>query len=102
MHIKWIGKSSELKLHCFCLFDAYSMPKDMCSAQRYRGTLTKGQIISKLSQILLMALSAMFGQKVFLLWSGGFLKLLGGSVADSICQVARQLESHSTSQILNK
>ena len=24
-------KSSELKLHCFCLFDAYSMPKDMCS-----------------------------------------------------------------------
>ena len=25
------GKSSELKLHCFCLFDAYSMPKDMCS-----------------------------------------------------------------------
>ena len=27
----WIGKSSELKLHCFCLFDAYSMPKDMCS-----------------------------------------------------------------------
>ena len=31
MHINWIGKSSELKLHCFCLFDAYSMPKDMCS-----------------------------------------------------------------------
>ena len=27
-----LGKSSELKLHCFCLFDAYSMPKDMCSA----------------------------------------------------------------------
>ena len=26
-----LGKSSELKLHCFCLFDAYSMPKDMCS-----------------------------------------------------------------------
>ena len=30
--MNWIGKSSELKLHCFCLFDAYSMPKDMCSA----------------------------------------------------------------------
>ena len=28
-----LGKSSELKLHCFCLFDAYSMPKDMCSEQ---------------------------------------------------------------------
>ena len=27
-----LGKSSELKLHCFCLFDAYSMPKDMYSA----------------------------------------------------------------------
>ena len=27
-----LGKSSELKLHCFCLFDAYSMPKDICSA----------------------------------------------------------------------
>ena len=26
-----LGKSSESKLHCFCLFDAYSMPKDMCS-----------------------------------------------------------------------
>ena len=26
-----LGKSSELKLHCFCLFDAYSMPKDICS-----------------------------------------------------------------------
>ena len=26
-----LGKSSELKLHCFYLFDAYSMPKDMCS-----------------------------------------------------------------------
>ena len=26
-----LGKSFELKLHCFCLFDAYSMPKDMCS-----------------------------------------------------------------------
>ena len=26
-----LGKSSELKLHCFCLFDAYSMPKNMCS-----------------------------------------------------------------------
>ena len=27
-----LGKSSELKLHCFCQFDAYSMPKDICSA----------------------------------------------------------------------
>ena len=27
-----LGKSSELKLHCFCLFDAYSMPKDIYSA----------------------------------------------------------------------
>ena len=27
-----LGKSTELKLHCFCLFDAYSMPNDMCSA----------------------------------------------------------------------
>ena len=26
-----LGKSSELKLHCFCLFDAYSMHKDMRS-----------------------------------------------------------------------
>ena len=26
-----LGKSSELKLHCFCLIDAYSMPKDICS-----------------------------------------------------------------------
>ena len=31
MPINWLGKSSELKLHCFCLFDAYMMPKDMCS-----------------------------------------------------------------------
>ena len=31
-----LGKSSELKLHCFCLFDAYSMPKDMCSAIQKR------------------------------------------------------------------
>ena len=31
MHINWIGKSSELKLQCFCLIDAYSMPKDICS-----------------------------------------------------------------------
>ena len=33
MHINWIGKSSELKLHCFCLIDAYSMPKDICSVK---------------------------------------------------------------------
>ena len=30
-----LGKSSELKLHCFCLFDAYSMPKNMCSANKW-------------------------------------------------------------------
>ena len=27
-----LGKSSELELHCFCLFDACSMPKDIYSA----------------------------------------------------------------------
>ena len=32
MPTNWLGKSSELKLHCFCLIDAYSMPKDICSA----------------------------------------------------------------------
>ena len=26
-----LGKSSELKLHCFCLYNAYSMPKDIYS-----------------------------------------------------------------------
>ena len=34
-----IGKSSELKLHCFCLFDAYNMPKDMCSVITYYGSI---------------------------------------------------------------
>ena len=29
-----LGKSSELKLHCFCLFDSYSMPKNMCSVHQ--------------------------------------------------------------------
>ena len=29
-----LGKSSELKLHCFCLFEAYSMPKYMCSVEQ--------------------------------------------------------------------
>ena len=33
MPINRLGKSSELKLHCFCLFDAYSMPKDIYSVQ---------------------------------------------------------------------
>jgi hypothetical protein len=33
MHINWIGKSSELKLHCFCLFDAYSMPENIYSVE---------------------------------------------------------------------
>ena len=36
-----LGKSSELKLHCFCLFDAYSMPKDMCSEAPDIGFLPK-------------------------------------------------------------
>ena len=31
MPTNWLGKSSELKLHCFCLFDAYSMPKNIYS-----------------------------------------------------------------------
>ena len=31
MHINLIGKFFELELHCFCLFDAYSMPKDSYS-----------------------------------------------------------------------
>ena len=34
-----LGKSSELKLHCFCLFDAHSMPKDKFSACRARRAL---------------------------------------------------------------
>ena len=35
-----LGKSSELKLHCFCLFDAYSMPKDKYSVSRKKdGTI---------------------------------------------------------------
>ena len=33
-----LGKSSELELHCFCLFDAYSMPKDMCSVILWKFT----------------------------------------------------------------
>ena len=33
MPTNWLGISSELKLHCFCLIDAYSMPKDICSAK---------------------------------------------------------------------
>ena len=47
MHIDWIGKSFELKLHCFCLFDAYSMPKDMCSVKTPPKTLKKTQNVSK-------------------------------------------------------
>ena len=30
-----LGESSELKLHWFCLFDAYSMPKDIYSVLTY-------------------------------------------------------------------
>ena len=40
MPINWLGKSSELKLHCFCLFDAYSMPKYKYSVP----TLIKRQV----------------------------------------------------------
>ena len=36
MPTNWLGKSSELKLHCFCLIDAYSMPKDICSEIAYK------------------------------------------------------------------
>ena len=35
-----LGKSSELKLHCFYLFDAYSMPKDTYSACHVTSALT--------------------------------------------------------------
>ena len=35
-----LGKSSELKLHCFCLFDAYSMPKNMYSEGGYYAHLS--------------------------------------------------------------
>ena len=45
-----LGKSYELKLHCFCLFDAYSMPKDMCSV-----CIIFGQL-SKLLQIAILSL----------------------------------------------
>ena len=31
MPTKSLGKSSELKLHCFCLFDAYNMPTNIYS-----------------------------------------------------------------------
>ena len=30
-----LGKSSELKLHCFCLYNAYSMPKNIYSVCTY-------------------------------------------------------------------
>ena len=41
-------KSSELKLHCFCLFDAYSMPKDMCSmAKKLENICKKANTIRK-------------------------------------------------------
>ena len=29
------GKSSELKLHCFCIYNAYSMPKDIYSVRAF-------------------------------------------------------------------
>ena len=34
MPTNWLGKSSELKLHSLCLFDASRIPKDMCSGYR--------------------------------------------------------------------
>ena len=42
-----LGKSSELKLHCFCLFDAYSMPKDMCSEQQQATYKTAAELAVK-------------------------------------------------------
>ena len=42
-----LGKSSELKLHCFCLFDAYSMPKDMCSVLPWLGTFNTFKVQEK-------------------------------------------------------
>ena len=50
-----LGKSSELKLHCFCLFDAYSMPKDMCSVCVYLKSISL-QIVenSKMSHVILI------------------------------------------------
>ena len=41
-----LGKSSELKLHCFCLFYAYSMPKDICSA-RCKFSFSKKIVLKK-------------------------------------------------------
>ena len=57
MHINWIGKSSELKLHCFCLFDAYSMPKDSYSvASNFFGPQKVEKTTSK--NYLLMAVGS--------------------------------------------
>ena len=44
-----LGKSSRLKLHCFCLFDAYSMPKDMCSGAGLRSTVLANYCLLLLS-----------------------------------------------------
>ena len=44
-----LGKFSELKLHCFCLFDAYSMPKDMCSVCTF--CIQKQPILWKLCEV---------------------------------------------------
>ena len=29
-----LGKSFELKLHCFCLYNAYNIPKDIYSVKK--------------------------------------------------------------------
>ena len=44
MPTNWLGKSSELKLHCFCLIDAYSMPKDICSVVKLYFGLEMGPL----------------------------------------------------------
>ena len=44
----WLGKSSELKLHCFCLIDAYSMPKDICSEVDYNNNEKNSKICFKM------------------------------------------------------
>ena len=50
-----LGKSSEIKLHCFCLFDAYSMPKYMCGVPIYfiriRNIWRKGTILGYNQQV---------------------------------------------------
>ena len=44
-----LGKSFELKLHCFCLYNAYSMPKDIYSVSE----LEKQKYFPKISKLML-------------------------------------------------